>query len=374
MRKRYRYVALELASPLVAIAFAVLVGAAVIAAIGKNPVEVYRIMFTFAFRRLDSVGIMLFGATPLIFSGLAVAISFRAGLFNIGVEGQYLIGTFLAALAGFALKGLPSFVHLPLVIVVAALGGALWSLLPIYLKVRRGVHEVISTIMLNYIAFSLIHYLIADVFIDKQQGLMPGVGNPLIRLPKIAPSALMPRMHGFLAMFGVDLPRHVYLNWFFPLGLLLAVAVHYLIWRTAFGYELRAVGHNPAAAEAAGIDPAAVQIRAFLLSGLIAGVTGLSDLLSYFGYMDLDFPKGYGFTGIAVALMGKNSPLGIVLAALLFGFLNRGAEGVQTFAGVPMDTVVILQGVMILSIVVASAVMGRYIRRQERKEALGASW
>lgn len=368
MKRRTKYLLLEIASPFLAILFAVLVGAVVILMIKKNPVEVYRTMFLFSFRRVDSVAIILFGATPLIFSGLAVALGFKAGLFNIGIEGQYLIGTFLAALVGFAAKGLPAFIHLPLVILMGMLGGLLWAWLPIYLKVRRGVHEVISTIMLNYISYSLIHYLIADVFMDKQQGLAPGVGNPLIRLPKIAPTALMPKMHGFLSFFGIDLPDHVYLNWFFPLALLLAVGYYFLVWRTPFGYELRAVGQNPAGAEAAGIQPGAVFYKAFLLSGAIAGLVGLSDLLSYFGYMDLDFPRGYGFNGIAVALMGKNGPLGIVLAALLFGFLNRGAEGVQAFVGVPMDTIVILQGVMILSIVVFSEVMGRFIRRQEKKE------
>ncbi len=369
MKKRFKYLLLEIASPFIAILFAVLIGALVMLVIDKNPVEVYRTMFLFSFKRLDSVAIILFGMTPLIFSGLAVAIGFKAGLFNIGIEGQYLIGTFLAALAGFALKGLPTFIHLPLVILMGMLGGMLWAWLPIYLKVKRGVHEVISTIMLNYVSFSLIHYLIADVFMDKQQGLAPGVGNPIIRLPKIAATAVMPKMHSFLSNFGINLPQHVYLNWFLVLALLMAVGYYFLVWRTPFGYELRAVGHNPAGAETAGIKPGAVFFKAFLLSGAIAGLTGLSDLLSYFGYMDLDFPRGYGFTGIAVALIGKNGPLGIVLAAFLFAFLNRGAEGVQAFVGVPMETIVILQGVMILSIVVFSSVMGRYIRQQEKKEA-----
>ncbi|WP_245984595.1 ABC transporter permease [Biomaibacter acetigenes] len=317
---------------------------------------------------MDSIAIILYNATPLIFSGLAVSVGFRMNLFNIGVEGQYLMGAFLAALVGFSLKGLPAIIHLPLTILAAIVAGSLWSLLPIYLKVKRGVHEVISTIMLNYISFSFIHYFIADLLMDKSQKMLQGLGSPIVRMPKILPSALMPRMRDFLNLFGLDLPKHVYLNWFFPLGILLAIGIYYMLMYTPFGFELRAVGHNPDAARTAGIKPEKVYFVGFLLSGAIAGLVGLSDLLGYFGYMDLDFPRNYGFNGIAVALMGQNHPLGIILSAMLFGFLNRGAEGVQTFLNVPMDAVVILQALMIISIVVITKVMNDYIKRLEKKE------
>jgi len=369
MKKNLKYKILEGISPIAAMFLAAALSSIIILAIKKNPVEVYVTMFTFSFRRMDSIAVILFNATPLIFSGLAVALSFRVGLFNIGVEGQYLIGAFMAALVGFAVKGLPWFIHFPMVVLAAACGGGLWALLPIVLKIKRGVHEVITTIMMNYISFSLIHFFIADIFMDKQQKMLMGLGSPIIRMPKIQPSALIPGMHSFLSIFGINLPKHVYLNWFFPLAILLAFGIFYLLWFTPFGYELRVVGHNRTAAKASGINPQKVYIKGFLLSGAIAGLIGLSDLLGYFGYMDLDFPKGYGFTGIAVALIGKNNPLGVIPAALLFGFLNRGAEGIQTFIGVPMDTVVILQGLMILSIVIISEVMVRYIRNLEKKEA-----
>ncbi|MCG0275177.1 MAG: ABC transporter permease [Thermosediminibacteraceae bacterium] len=361
---------LRILAPVLAIVLSALISSAVILAIGKSPLQVFYTIFKFSLSRLDSIAIILYNATPLIFSGLAVSIGFRMGLFNIGVEGQYLIGAFFAALAGFAIKGLPVFVHLPLVILCGALGGMLWSFIPIYLKVKRGVHEVISTIMLNYISYSLIHYLIADVFLDRSQKLVEGLGGILTRTPKLPPSALMPKLHVFLGLFGIQLPRHVYLNWFFPLGLLMAYLIYYLLMHTPFGFEIRSVGQNPEAARTAGIKPERVYMAGFLLSGAVAGLVGLSDLLSYFGYMDLDFPRNYGFDGIAVALIGQNNPLGIVLSAILFGFLKRGAEGIQTQLNVPMDTIVILQAVMIMSIVVITKVMNDYIKRLERKESV----
>ncbi|ADL07362.1 ABC transporter permease [Thermosediminibacter oceani] len=368
MKRKYLITVLRVLAPVLAIVLSVLISSIVILAIGKSPLQVFYTIFQFSFSRLDSVAIILYNATPLIFSGLAVSLGFRMGLFNIGVEGQYLMGAFFAALAGFSLKGLPAVIHLPLVILCGALGGMLWSFIPIYLKVKRGVHEVISTIMLNYISFSLIHYLIADVFMDRSQKLLEGLGSMLARTPKLPPSALMPKLHGFLGLFGIELPRHVYLNWFFPLGLLLAGLTYYLLMYTPFGFELRAVGQNQEAARTAGIKPERVYMVGFLLSGAVAGLVGLSDLLGYFGYMDLDFPRNYGFDGIAVALIGQNNPFGIIVSAMLFGFLRRGAEGIQTLLGVPMDTIVILQAVMILSIVVITKVMNDYIKRLEKKE------
>ncbi|WP_422444776.1 ABC transporter permease [Thermoanaerobacterium sp. DL9XJH110] len=368
MKRDYRILALKILAPVLAIILASLLSSFVIIAINKSPWQVFYTMFKFSFRRADSIAIILYNSTPLIFSGLAVSIGFKMGLFNIGIEGQYLMGAFLAALTGFSIKGLPAFVHLPLVILMGIIGGMAWSFLPIYLKVKRGVHEVISTIMLNYISYSFIHYMISDVFLDRSQKMIQGLGSFTMRTPKLAPTALIPRMHDFLRIFGIDLPKHVYLNWFFPISIALAMAVYYLILRTPFGYEIRAVGHNPEAARAAGINPAGVYFAGFLLSGAIAGMVGLSDLLGYFKYMDLDFPRGYGFDGIAVALIGQNNPFGIIASAVLFGFLKRGAEGIQTLLNVPMDTVVILQAAMILTIVIVVKVMNDFIKRLEKKE------
>lgn len=368
MNRNWHIKLLKITAPVLAMLLAAFLSSLVILAIGKSPLAVFTTMFSFSFRRLDSIAIILHNATPLIFSGLAVSIGFHMGLFNIGVEGQYLMGAFVAALVGFAVKGLPQVIHLPLTILAGIAGGMVWSWLPIYLKVKRGVHEVISTIMFNYISYSLIHYFIADLFLDRSQKLVMGLGSLLMRMPKILPSALMPRLHGFAQLFGLTLPKHVYLNWFFPLACLLAGAVYYLLLGTPFGFELRSVGHNPEAARAAGIDPNKVYLKGFLLSGAIAGLVGLSDLLGFSGYMDLDFPRSYGFDGIAVALIARNNPYGIIFSAILFAFLKRGAEGVQTLLNVPMDTVVILQALMILSIVIINKVIEDYLKRLAQKE------
>ncbi|MCL6451066.1 MAG: ABC transporter permease, partial [Acetobacteraceae bacterium] len=290
-------------------------------------------------------------------------------LFNIGVEGLYLFGGFCAAGAGGGAGGRPAAVHLPLTILAGMAGGVLWALLPAYLKVRRGVHEVISTIMMNYIAFSLVHYFIADVFMDPAQASETGFGSPRVRMPLLLPTARMPTLHGLLGALGLHLPKHVYLNWFLIVGVAVAALLFVLIWKLPFGMELRAVAQNPGAAEAQGIKPRRIYFLAFLISGAIAGMAGLSDLLCYFGYMDIDFPRGYGFDGIAVALLAKNDPFAVILAALLFGFLDRGGEGVQALAGVPMEVITILEAVMILSIVVAYELLTRYIRTQRKREA-----
>jgi len=362
--KKYQTPLLMVLTPVAAIAFASLLGSIVILIIGGNPIQVYSVLFSYGLGRIDSVASVLFKATPLIFSGLAVALSFRIGLFNIGTEGQYLIGTWAAAWAGFAFHGLPIYIHLPLVILFGMLGGMLWAIPPIYLKLKRGVHEVISTIMLNYIALSLIHYLIVDIFVDKNQSI-----NPIMKMPAIAATAKIPTLHSLFAAVGIQIPHYVYPNWFLPLGFLVAFFLYILIWRTPFGYEIRAVAQSPGAAATARINVNATYFKTFLLSGAIGGLVGLSHLLSYSGYMDIDFPKGYGFTGIAVALMGRNHPFGVVVSALLFGFLDRGAQGVQAFAGVPKEIISILEAVMILSIVVGYELLARYLRTQRKKEA-----
>lgn len=354
---------LEASSPVLAIIFAMVVASVALLIIKKNPFTAYGAMFYFSFGRLDSIATILYKATPLIFAGIAVAIGFRVNLFNIGIEGQYAIGSLCAAIVGFVVKGLPAYIHLPLVILAGMAGGAIWAFLPIFLKVKRGVHEVITTIMLNHTAFLLVHYFVAGPLMDRSQ-----VGSPRVRMPEIAASGRMPTFADTLQALGIHLPASVSaVNWFLVVGLLVAVGFWYLLWKTPFGMELRAVGHNPKAAEQAGIKPNAVLFRTFMLSGAIAGLVGLSDLLGYFGYLDIDFPRGYGFTGIAVALVGKNGAVGVVLASLLFAFLSRGGMGLQVLARVPMETYYILQGLIILSIVVGSEVIRLYARAQQKK-------
>lgn len=359
-----RLLVLQIATPVLAILFGMLIASIIILAIGRNPLDVYGVMVRFSLTRTDSLFSILFKTTPLIFAGLAVAMSFRVNLFNIGVEGQYYIGAFCAALVGFSLKGLPAVVHLPLALAAAMLGGMVWALIPIILKLRRGAHEVITTIMMNYIASALLLYLINDVFRDPSQA-----GTPRVRTPLVAPSARVPSLGQFLAPLGLHGSDVEKLNMLLLGGILLAVVLAYFLGRTRFGYEVRAVSFNPMAAEAAGIPNARVQFSMFMLSAAVAGLAGLNDILGFFGYLDIDFPKGLGFLGISVALLAKNNPLGVILAALLFGFLDRGAAGVQFFARVPKEIIVILQALIILAIVVAYELLTRYIRMQRRREA-----
>ena len=358
---------LQAAAPLGALLFALLAGAAFIAAIGYNPLLVYGTFFSFSLGRSDSLGAILFYATPLIFAGLSVAVGFKAGLFNIGVEGQYLFGAFCAAWVGFSLHGLPPWMHLPLA-VLAAMGGAmLWILLPACLRVYRGVHEVFGTIMLNYVAFSLLHYLVADVYMDRNQNIPAGLGSPIIRTPLFESSVMAPKMHGFFHVFGIDIPEYISVNWFFVLGLLMAAGCYYLFWHTPLGFEIRATGLGIDAVHAAGINVHHVRMKSFLISGALAGLVGLSYLFGYYDSLDLDFPRNFGFTGIAVALMANNNPLGVIPAALLFGLLNRGAEGVQTFLSIPMELVVIFQGIIIVSVAVTMHDVDRLLQKRERR-------
>ncbi len=361
---RGRLILLQLFTPVLAIGFGAAVASLMILAIGKNPLAVYAVMIQFGLTRSDSLISILFKATPLILAGLAVAVSFRAMLWNIGVEGQYYLGAFCAAYVGFALKGLPAFVHLPLALLAAMLGGVAWALVPIVLKLRRGAHEVITTIMMNYIASAVILYLIADIFRDPSQ-----VGTPRVRTPELFATARVPSVAPLLHTLGVEVPGLDRLNWLLPGALLLCVLLAFFFSRTRFGYEVRAVALNPEAAEAAGIRTRRVQFLMFLLSGGLAGLVGLNDVLGSFGYLDIDFPKGLGFLGISVALVARNHPVGIILAALLFGFLDRGAQGVQFFSQVPKEVIVILQAVIILAIVVAYELLTRYIRTQRKREA-----
>lgn len=355
---------LQAAAPLLAIAFGAVVASGIILAIGKDPLEVYGLMLRFNLTRSDSVAAILLKATPLTFAGLAVALSFRVNLWNIGVEGQYAVGAFAAALVAFGVRGLPAPIHLPLAVLVGVAGGALWALLPIVLRLRRGAHEVITTIMMNYIAAALVLYLLADVFRDPTQA-----GTPRVRTPLFEDSARIPLLRPVLQLAGIDVPSHSALNWFLPLGVVLCLGAAYLLARTRFGYEVRAVALNPDAAEAAGIRIARTQLYMFLASGAVAGLVGLSDVLGFFGYFDIDFPKGLGFLGISVALLARNDPLGVVPAALLLAFLDRGAQGVQVFSGVPREVITILQAVIILAIVVGYELVTRYVRAQRKREA-----
>ena len=273
----------------------------------------------------------LVAATPYIFAALSVAVGFRCGLFNIGAEGQVLIGALCSAFVGYSITGLPAFIHLPLAILGGALGGAIWGMIPGYLKARFGAHEVVNTIMMNWIAFKLSDWLLNGPM--KASGFRPVT-------PNIEESAELPR-------FFADPLR---LNWGFVLALAAAWFVYWFLFKTTLGFEIRSVGANPDAAKYAGMNVTRNFVLVMALAGALAGLAGSSQVLGVDRWVGQGFSAGYGFDSIALALLGKSHPFGVVLAALLFGFLRSGATRMQSMAGIPIDIISIIQGLVIIFI------------------------
>jgi simple sugar transport system permease protein len=280
----------------------------------------------------------LVASTPYIFAGLAVALGFRAGLFNIGAEGQIFVGAIFAAFAGYSITGLPAIIHIPLALLAGALGGAIWGFIPGWLKATTGGHEVINTIMMNYISFRLSDWLL------KGPMRRPGTLNPIT--PMIQGSAELPR---FFAE-----PIRFHAGFFVALGV--AWLVYWFLFRTTWGFELRTVGFNPRAGRYAGMSIARATILAMALSGALAGLAGTNEVLGLNHNLAMAFSSGYGFDAIALALLGGSHPLGVVLAALLFGTLRTGALRMELVAGIPIDIVAILQAA-ILAFIAAPAII-----------------
>jgi simple sugar transport system permease protein len=339
----------ELFFPLIAVAAAFLLGGVVVLAIGDNPISVYRLLLGSAFGlfdaggnfTFDNWGYTLFQATPLIFTGLAVALAFKCGLLNIGGEGQLYIGAFAAAWVGITLAKLPGWALIPLAMLAAMLAGAVWGAIPGLLKARFGSHEVINTIMLNFIAVGLISYLTQNFYKEP--------GDPIMQTVPIAEEAHLTRFSNLLSPFGVNFPQRIPLNISFLLALVAAFLVWLFLWRTKWGYEIRAVGSKASAAEYGGISVERQIVLAMALSGALAGMVGINEVLGYRHRYYHDYSPGYGFTGIAVALLGRNHPVGVVLAAILFGALIRGGLFVDIFSEkVSKDLVQVLQAIIIL--------------------------
>ncbi len=330
---------LDMLFPALAVAFAFVLGGGIVWVVGDNPLAVYELFFSSAFGSLDGIGYTLFYATPLIFTGLAVSVAFRCGLLNIGAEGQLTVGAFAAAWIGFTLTNLPSPVLVLACIVGAMLAGALWAAIPGLLKSRFGAHEVINTIMMNFIAAGLVSYLVQYHYREP--------GDPILQTYEIAPAAHLARMHSLVPA----IPERIPLSLAFGIAVLACVAVYIFLWKTKWGYELRAVGSSPTAAEYAGINVARNIVLAMVLSGALAGLVATSEVLGYrHRYYD-GFSPGYGFTGIAVALLGRNHPVGIVLAAVLFGALIRSQLFIGIFTEhVSKDLTIVLQAIIILCV------------------------
>lgn len=284
-------------------------------------------------------------ATPYIFAGLAVAVGFKCNLFNIGAEGQIFIGALVAAFVGYSLTGLPWIIHMPLTFLAAAAAGAVWGGIPGWLKARLGAHEVINTMMMNYIAFRLADYLLNG---PMKRGGEAGF-IPISR--DILDSAAFPKFF----------PDPIRLHLGFFVALLMAFLVWWFLWKTTLGFEIRTVGGNPRAARYAGISVSRVYILALGVSGALAAMAGAGEVMGVNHNMASAFSPGYGFDSIALALMGGSHPVGVVLSALLFGALRNGATKMQSLAGVPIDIISIVQAFVIMF--VAAPAIIRWIYR-----------
>ncbi|HEY0457532.1 MAG TPA: ABC transporter permease [Pyrinomonadaceae bacterium] len=343
----------EIISPLAAVLLAFVVGAIIILLIKDNPFETYSILLANSFGSVKDIGWTLFYATPLIFTGLAVAVAFRCGLFNIGAEGQLYVASFATAWVGIKLGGtvvdvfgkqedwswasLPAVLLVPLCILTAIVVGGLWGAIPGFLRARFGSSEVINTIMLNFIAIALVSYL------TQYHYKVPG--DAILQSAPIGKAAYIPQLHEYLSFIPKDVP----LNFAFLLAILMCVLVYIFLWKTKWGYELRAVGANPSAAEYGGISPQKQIIIAMTISGSLAGMVAIGEVLGDRHLYYHDFAGEIPFLGIAVALLGRNHPLGVFAAAMFFAVLLRGEIFVDAFTRyVSKDIGLILQAIAIL--------------------------
>ncbi len=327
--------------PVACLLVALLAAGVVVAAVGQNPVKVLSVLVNGAFGTPRGISYTLYYATTFIFTGLAVAVAFHGGLFNIGAEGQALMGGLGTGLVALWLgPTLPGWLLLPLMLLAGALFGVAWAAVPAVLQAYRGSHVVITTIMFNFIASSLMVYVLVNYI--RPAGMMSVESAPF------APAAKLASMTDFLAHVGIDWPSSP-LNTSVFLALLAAVGVYFYLWRTRAGYRLRAVGSSAGAATFAGINAKHQVVIAMALSGALAGLVGMNEIAGVSGKLLLEFVAGAGFTGIAVALMGRNHPVGIVLASVLFGALFQGgAEVAFEVPGFSRDMVVMVQGFIVL--------------------------
>ncbi|NTW54466.1 MAG: ABC transporter permease [Chlorobaculum sp.] len=334
--------------PAFSLLFALAAGSLIIAATGSDPLEVWQKMLRSTFASGYGIGQVLFRATTLIFTGLAVALPFRVRLFNIGGEGQLLMGAFAAALCGIALPaGAPAFVAIPALMLAAAAAGAIWALVAGWLKVRRGVNEVISSIMLNFIALAITGYLLTNRF------AVPST----VHTPAIAVGGWLP---DFDKLFGLG--WHSPANFAFFLALAVTAGAAVLLYRSRYGYDMIASGLNPEAARHAGISTDRHTLGAMAMGGAMAGLAASNLVLGYKHWFEAGFSTGAGFMGIAVALLAGANPAGIILSALLFAWLDYGGLAVNTM--VPKDIFMMVQAITILSIISFPALFGKWLKSE----------
>lgn len=330
----------------ISVALTFLIVIAILFVIGKNPFEVFMMMFADVFGSGYGLGQTLFKATPLIFCGCGLAVCFHASLFNIGAEGQLNAGSFVIGLVTYYLSGFSFIVAVPVAMICGFLISGLLGLIPAVIKVKKGVSEVITTIMMNFVVLALINYLLIDFFAVKST----------VHTEKIPDSIMIPEFSDFFPVF-----RGSSLNLVFVASILLAVLTYYFIYKTKIGYEIRAVGFNEIASKYIGIGVNKIVLLSFFLGAGMTSLVGLNFIVGYKGYYEFGFSNNLGFTSIAVALLAKNNPIGIIFSALLFGFLDYGGLSVNTL--VPKEIMFVIQGIVILTILSVDKLVEKYYVR-----------
>jgi ABC-type uncharacterized transport system permease subunit len=356
-RRRWMVAAQKIGTPLLSVLLAMVTGSLIVLASGGNPVLAFAALWEGAFGNPYQIGETLMRATPLIFTGLALAYGFRAGLFNIGAEGQLFMGGLAVAWLGLFTGGLPWYVAAPILLLAAGVAGALWAFIPAILKAKVGAHEVITTMMFSFIA----RYFVSYVLDGPLKALGPnGAPGTIPISPTLPAGSQLPK---FTAMFPSLPVNNAHVG--FLIAVALAVGVWLLLKYTTLGYQARAVGFNPFAAENGGISIAWATVLSLCISGALAALAGATEVMGVFGRMSDQFSPGLGFTGIAVALLAKKHPLGVIPAAILFGGLSAGSGLMQLNANVPDKLVDIVQALVIFFVAAESIVTWVITRRQK---------
>ncbi|MDD5362931.1 MAG: ABC transporter permease [Ignavibacteria bacterium] len=317
-------------------------------AIGKNPLMVYSMLISEVFGTGYGLGQAIFKATPLIICGCGLALCFQASLFNIGAEGQLNAGAFAMSIAAYTFDDYLGFGVLPFAIICGFIVSALWGLIPAFLKIKRGISEVITTIMMNFIALALVNYFLIDFIAVKST----------VRTEKILDSVFIPKLSDFFGSF-----QGSSANLTFVFAILLAVFLYYMLYKTRFGYEIRAVGLNPTASKYLGIKTNKIIMWSFLLGAGITSLVGINFIFGYKGYYEFGFSNNLGFTSIAVTLLAKNNPIGIIFTAFLFGVLDYGGLAVNTI--VPKEIMLVFQALVILSILAIDKIVKIYYLKED---------
>jgi len=355
------------AVPLLAVLSALIVGAVLIV-ISEGPGAVlpaYKALFQGAFVGWGSVSETLLASTPLMLAGLSVALGFRAGLFNIGAEGQMTVGGLTAVIVGVSFEGLPAVVHLPLALIAGVVGGAVWGLIPGALRAKTGAHEVITTIMLNFIAFRSLDYALKQPLVQAE-----GRFDPISEV--VPPSASLPKILTWLPVEGAERLR---LNLGFLIALAVAWLVYWLLFKSTVGFELRAVGANPSAAKYGGMGVVGAIVLVMAIAGGLGGAAGANETLGVLGKAFPGFTAMIGFDAIALALLGRSHPGGVVAASLLFGALRVGGRTMNTQTEVGIDLIVVIQALIIVFIAAPELVRAIYrVKGGKAAERLTRGW